>query len=536
MTQIVVAYTSNAKKRIQFFQVLQSLADNWKGYVGQHAIHSCPSPTTPLYDEQDGNNLLHFNSSGETEEPENRKQTNLKTTSTTVSLEIYSSTCSTKSSCEEDAYVSKPIPVTVKLVPLFSDELNDSLDKVTSTADDDCVIDSNSIGSNNNLHVHAVLHKRTDDMAQSILYQTTSIKSEQRLSESDDTTESSEFQNKKSAAQKRVKHLASTLASTEAFVIDNIPGIWKLLDRRSIANTIDEILPSFSIPWLAFNASELNDPSDFGELHFPVIIKRRLACGTMESHDMVIAHNASSALFAVRKVFRGSAATFKSKERAGEQPRPHRRHANGGKDFGGIEEIAEDDIVVQEFIPDHGGVLFKVYAIGDRVVVKPRNSVDINSDTMNHTLADSKEVSLPVNNEDYGGETRSGFTRREEYNQYHYFNSQTLNRKHKAMRNFRKLSGERDQDDFTIFDDVPGKSAQTRAIMPSEKLARNIVGTLNEHLQLSLLGVDMIYDMENRRYFVIDVNFFPSYKDVPKAHEWLLQHICDKVWEAGRLS
>lgn len=325
--------------------------------------------------------------------------------------------------------------------------------------------------------LHAVIHKRTDDMAASVT--------------------GGELD-----ASERVYRLCTILnspmfpadaysppcSSIPVVPIDPLEGVWRLVDRRRISEAVDRAFicqrssynwtePCFSrfssvIHRLAWSNVPLNsgpyaiERAIMGKLKFPIILKRRLACGTKASHEMVIAYDMVGALAACKNVF-------------------------GAVDMDVDSRLYEDDldshnlssdVIAQEFVPNHGGVIFKVYAIGKNIVVRARSSVK-------HSV-----------NGPEGG--------------YYYFDSQRLNRV-----------------DHFAFDNVTGCSKATEAIMPSRPLVEDIVERLRDELGLSLIGIDVIYDIASRKYSVVDINYFPGYKGVSKAYEWVLDHICQRVWE-----
>lgn len=428
MIQLVVAFTSNKKKQQHFFRNLQNTASTWVGSLGPRAH-----------------------------------------------------------------------PVTIKLIPLFEP-------------------DSHTLAPLPPV-VHAVLHKRTDDMASAVC---NSVSSDHpavtRL-----------------ATLHAVLHRHAPETPHGPFVsVDPLDAVWRLVDRQTIALAVERAFghwptssplsppssPSCSSPprspppsprltnvcappWgrvrvtqgLSIARADLIDAN----LQFPVILKRRLACGTKASHEMVIAYDLEGAMAAIRAVFgadkyntssdeddedignhseaeshRVTASSPESMELSIAPPCPHPEDCCYIPD-GGLRA----DLIAQQFITRHGGVLFKVYAIGSKIVVQPRGGV-------RHTTA-----------------RRGG---------YHYFDSQRLGR------------GEPYQ-----FDARNGQSEDTAAVMPSSSLLRSVVGTLSEELRLSLIGVDLVFDVEKKTYFVVDVNYFPGYKGVGKAYEWVLQHVCNVV-------
>lgn len=385
--EVVVAFSSNKKKRIQFFRALQQAAANWHGYV-PHPSSSSPSSSSS------------------------------------------SSTSASNSNNE--------IEVTVKLIPLFPDEHDDGNNEQQQ-------IDTTT-------RIHAIIHKRTDDMAASIAH-----------SHNNRTNSSSSSSNSSCVSTQVMNNVHRLTAALEYYsehqgtcIIDAISGVWKLLDRCEIAAIIDNVLPKHSLPWTAMNKSGLKlKTTSFENVKFPIILKRRSACGLQQSHDMIIAYTAEAA------------AGFMENKTQGE------------------------DIIIQEYINNHGNVIFKVYAIAEKhIVIQPRHSVNLN---MMHEEDDC-----------------------------FVFNSHDMNKMTNSKVQFPH-----------IFDRETGRCINhtTAAVMPGLHVAKNIVAKLLEEFGVSLIGVDMIYDVSNDNFFIVDVNYFPGYKGVSNANHWLLQHICDQVFQ-----
>lgn len=55
---------------------------------------------------------------------------------------------------------------------------------------------------------------------------------------------------------------------------------------------------------------------------------------------------------------------------------------------------------------------------------------------------------------------------------------------------------------------------------------RAIGARFRDELQLSLFGFDVIIDDKTGGFLVIDVNYFPSYKELEDFDQLLRQHIC----------
>lgn len=407
-----MGFSSSRKKRLQFFEGLLRLAENWRGSV----------------------------SIGESQ-----------------------------------------IEVSVRLIPLFTDDgmMENML------ADED---------------VHAIIHKHTDDMA--------------AVAAGGDND-----------ARHRVKNL-TTVLSASSTSIDELSGVWRLIDRCLILQAVDAALasphlalpirfqpqlsvapslPLATLPWVRVPTTKGNAVirRALSTLNFPVILKRRLACGSKETHEMVVALNVHAALVAITAVFHScnvGGINIDEEGDEGGQVVDDRPLEQAGEYVTGRSNLIVDDdfhdgeitsdILAQEFVSDHGGVLFKLYVVGDNVSVQPRMSVDI-----------SQMSPTP------GG--------------YYYFVSQRMCRE-KAL--------------HLEFDATSGTSKATPAIMPTQKLVQYVAKNLCAELGLNLIGIDLIFDTQSRRYCVVDINYFPGYKGVTNAYEWVLQHICNCVCKNNALT
>lgn len=260
-----------------------------------------------------------------------------------------------------------------------------------------------------------------------------------------------------------VRYSVDSMLRGGVVAVDNPAGIHRLVDRASMARTISNglarspALASFvrNLRWACVRASLPKGDiiASLAEFSFPVIIKRRLACGSPESHVMAIANDAEAAAEAIIGF-------------GADVPAEGREYALS--------------MFVQEFIADHGGVLFKLYSVGERVVVQARHNVE--------------QDDAPV-------KTKNCFQ----------FDSQTLGKAAPASRTMRR--------------------APAGAPMPPAELSRQIAAVMRKELKLDLIGVDIIFDMTRGSYSIVDINYFPGYKGVKDANRWILLHAVKKVLE-----
>lgn len=355
------------------------------------------------------------------------------------------------------------------------------------------------------------------------------------------------------AAERRLAVLDKTQTTMRAARVDDLRAVQRLVDRARMSRVIDRALTMasspfvYALPWAhitarrrpaaALRAALRCTPA----LRFPLILKRRLACGTKTSHEMVIAYNARGARAALVDVFGfdndiddandtdddsdDSDGSYGSKDtvvlhaddpkdgdesdatdsapgysvvdngvRADLVDDDDKRHADDENDDDGGEDLGRDplvfgpgplddferDVVAQQYVPQHGGVLFKVYAIGGKVAVQSRPSV------------------RPAQDADDCLERG-----------YYAFHSQQLGR------------GEGDE--------------WGARFKPPDELVEKIVHSVQRELGLSMVGVDVVYDLWRKVYYVVDVNYFPGYKGVGEVYDWILEEICERVWLSGTL-
>jgi len=121
------------------------------------------------------------------------------------------------------------------------------------------------------------------------------------------------------------------------------------------------------------------------------------------------------------------------------------------------------ELLVQEY-KNHDSIIFKVYCIGKDSVytVKRPSLLNLYSTNLNG------DVNKPI-----------------------FLNSQTIPK------------------------EVIGKTPEDSTVVPpSGELLKLLTGALIHHLGMNLLGVDVIYCVDEKKYGIIDVNYFPGYGGV----------------------
>lgn len=146
--------------------------------------------------------------------------------------------------------------------------------------------------------------------------------------------------------------------------------------------------------------------------------------------------------------------------------------------------------IVQEFV-NHDATLYKVYVLGDFVNVYRRNSLPNLPSDVSHATTDLVE-----------------------------FDSQ---------RPYPKLQ------DFGLEDTSDSDSLETRSTpLITREEVKPIVEALKKAFGLELFGFDILVGSDNGECFVVDVNYFPSYKEVPNFPSLLARYLTQRVLDQRR--
>lgn len=355
---------------------------------------------------------------------------------------------------------SSGIPVTVKIILLPSNE---------------------DVTWYPNIQFDAILHKLTDEMATSLFFEGSilpSIKTEL------DKLTSCE------PAEQKLNHPNRKCVTT---TIDSIMGMYGMVDRLKMYKCIDSVMDvcrNFaaskcnvrcrSIPWiylLAYNSVD-EVRRALTKLTFPIIIKHRLGCGPRLGHRMIVTFSVDGALQAIRNFFHNQIA------HATPNVDIARRIGKEGLRFPTPENEYSSGLIAQEYLTNHGAVLFKIYAVGSRYAVQARSSVQIC---------------------------------RENAGEYVVIDSTLLDKK-------------------TVIPHSPrsGIVEGTNVSVPPPGLISIILAEIKRNLGVTLIGIDLLYDRVTEAYALIDINYFPSYLGVNDANDWILQYISNIVMEQQR--
>ncbi|XWS62176.1 hypothetical protein CRYUN_Cryun07bG0188600 [Craigia yunnanensis] len=233
-----------------------------------------------------------------------------------------------------------------------------------------------------------------------------------------------------------------------AVIIDSPDAIDRLHNRISMLQAVSELKienqsETFGIPKqiVIYDQETLFDKQAWELLKFPVIAKPLVADGSAKSHKMALVFNHE-----------------------------------------GLNKL-KPPIVLQEFV-NHGGVIFKVYVVGEYVkCVKRKSLPDVSEEKLN-----SVEGSLPF--------------------------SQVSN----------LATNEKSDDKYYKMMHLEDTE------LPPQSFMLDIAKGLRRAMNLNLFNFDVIRDTRfGNRYLIIDINYFPGYAKMPGYERVLTDFFCDIV-------
>ncbi|KAG7550902.1 Inositol 1-3-4-trisphosphate 5/6-kinase ATP-grasp domain [Arabidopsis thaliana x Arabidopsis arenosa] len=232
-------------------------------------------------------------------------------------------------------------------------------------------------------------------------------------------------------------------------VIDLPEAIERLHNRVSMLEVITQLRfpvsdsERFGVPEqvVVMDSSVLSGGGALGELKFPVIAKPLDADGSAKSHKMFLIYDQEGM------------------------------------------KILKAPIVLQEFV-NHGGVIFKVYVVGDHVkCVKRRSLPDISEEKIG-----TSKGSLP----------------------------------------FSQISNLTAQEDKNI--EYGEDRSLEKVEMPPLSFLTDLAKAMRESMGLNLFNFDVIRDAKDaNRYLIIDINYFPGYAKMPSYEPVLTEFFWDMV-------
>jgi len=185
--------------------------------------------------------------------------------------------------------------------------------------------------------------------------------------------------------------------------------------------------------------------------------------------------------------------------------------------------------IVQEFV-NHNATLYKVYVLGDFVNVYERHSLpnlpaDLSNATVDLVEFDSqrpypklKDFGLDVKMNTYCSKSTRSDNNTDPCNND---NTSTTNSRHSIF--------------TSSLPDLFSTSLYPPVHVPvTVNEVKPIVDVLKEAFGLQLFGFDILMGSNNGECFVVDVNYFPSYKEVPNFPSLLARYLTQRVLEQRR--
>ncbi|KAF3948648.1 hypothetical protein ACB098_12G093500 [Castanea mollissima] len=251
--------------------------------------------------------------------------------------------------------------------------------------------------------------------------------------------------------------LQLSLRHPNVVVIDSPESIERLHNRISMLDVVTGLKSpqgnqKFGVPnqRVLDESENLMDSIEEVGLKFPLIAKPVTADGSAMSHEMSLVFNED-----------------------------------------GLKKL-KTPIVMQEFVY-HGGVVFKVYVVGEHVKCVKRRS-----------LQDKCEVGLNCGAGD------------------------------KGLMSFSQISNLVAKNEGKGCTSEMDKLVE-EAEMPPLEFVMELAKGLREAMGLRLFNFDLIRDSrDGNRYFVIDINYFPGYAKMPDYESVLVDFFCDLVEEKRR--
>jgi inositol-1,3,4-trisphosphate 5/6-kinase len=273
---------------------------------------------------------------------------------------------------------------------------------------------------------------------------------------------------------------AAVRCGTRAVVVGSLDDVYAIVDRDKMSTALEAACSTLrdrgyrarTAAWAVTGSLEphaLRHAAESACISPPCFIKPLLACGNPEAHAMAVV------------------CRFKDSRDDGLRHVPC-------------------PAVVQEFI-HHGGVLWKVYVAGGHVFVKQRPSLpDID---VQGAEGDDDEESCASTTSPWAVTFHS---LQEMPTRWPWKGQSTEDSDPKTGVSTKVLS-----EQINAKSGVLSKSEDEGGLEQRDAVLRELAKELQARLRLGLFGFDVLFDAKDGCPVVVDVNYFPSYKDIPGA-------------------
>lgn len=340
--------------------------------------------------------------------------------------------------------------------------------------------------------IDVILHKLTED----ILCKSQMERQVMMQQQTHGTEHSAAADESSQAAVRRVQRLCDFASATNTPLMDHPVAVQRLMDRAQIAHTLRACLkgvqsasgrPVAAPPYAILECNgvvQLDAVAAVREacLDFPLLCKPLTAAGTKASHHMAIVLEAS----ALDRV-----------------PRP---------------------CLCQAYV-NHDATLYKVYVLGELISVHKRRSLPNlprgpNEDDALVQQGKSSSSTSPII-------SYMAFDSQRPYPRLRDFGYEAATSAAPTTNSTNNTGGAADTAAVTS---EPGRSAA----VVTDKEVGPVVQALKQAFQLELFGFDVLVACETGELLVVDVNYFPSYKEVPNFAARLAKFLTDKALEKRR--
>lgn len=285
-------------------------------------------------------------------------------------------------------------------------------------------------------------------------------------------------------AHQRLERLVEVEMQVPTFA--NLKNVLPTFHRRLIANFIERITEALNekglrqfgtLKWEYIDSVTNRQTLQFAlqNVGYPVIIKKGIATGVDGAHDVAVASDYESA----SKVLHDSnLIKFESSSFGNETDSLVQNFASYFKHLTAVNyiftAIRREGVILQEYVPDHGGIVYKLYVVGDKSYVVVKRSLPISSEQV-------IPGSLPI------------FL---------------------------------DESEIRAFSS-PLPPLENECPLSSEVISA-IAAEAQTCMGLCVFGIDFLMDNEKKKFYIIDINFFPSFRGVPNGQKYILEYIHSK--------
>mmetsp|Transcript_26742 Transcript_26742/g.73740 ORF Transcript_26742/g.73740 Transcript_26742/m.73740 type:complete len:610 (-) Transcript_26742:46-1875(-) len=351
--------------------------------------------------------------------------------------------------------------------------------------------------------IDIILHKLTEDilLLSQLSMQHEELKSVLQVEDAERVLCSLPLSTKDLSAIRRVHRLCQFQKQHGCYLVDDPVSVQTLMSRADIAKVLNECLSTVATtkgvpvrtPKHAVVGDSFGDEQSTAEaiaravreaqLQFPIIVKPLTAAGTKASHAMAVV-----------------------------------------TDSAGLEQITDRVPCLLQEYTNHDSVLYKVYVLGDFVSVHKRRSLP-------NLPAPPATSTMPVVEFD----SQRPYPRLRDFgysDNAHHRTVEALHSHEKQQGTLTSVDSNRalmTEPSATASSSPPAATLKTHIVTAEEVMP--ISDALKAAFGLEIFGFDTLISSksEEQRMLVVDVNYFPSYKEVPDFPSLLAKYLTSKA-------